>query len=70
MPSYSKGTTGRSPTFPKTLKYFLENADTLKDEQLEENQATLKQLVQALMSEEASDYIFKFLIEYSYATEE
>jgi hypothetical protein len=48
----------------------LENADTLKDEQLEENQATLKQLVQALMSEEASDYIFKFLVEYSYATEE
>lgn len=69
-PSYSRGTTGRTPTFPKTLEYLLENVDALEDEQLEENEATLKQFVQSLVGEETRNYIFKFLVEYGHASEE
>ena len=69
-PSYSSGTTGRSPTFPKTLKYFLEHVDGLENEQLEENEATLKQLVEVLVSQETCNYIFEFLVEYGYGSEE
>jgi len=44
-PSYNSSTMGRSPTFPKTLKYFLECVNELEDDKLKENEATLKQLI-------------------------
>ena len=64
--SYAGSTTGRTPTFPATLTYFLESMDALEDDVLKENEATFKQLIQALVPESTRKYIFKFLEEHGY----
>jgi len=64
--SYARSTTGRTPTFPATLAFFLESMDSIEDDVLKENEATFKQLIKALVPDSTCEYIFQFLVQHGY----
>ncbi|PPR04382.1 hypothetical protein CVT26_004220 [Gymnopilus dilepis] len=66
--SYNTGSTGRSTTFPGTLREMLSGFDDLTEDEMNADEGAFRQLILALADDETMAYIYRFLNTHRRAT--